>query len=391
MSARALSSLVLRELLKEIEKIREGITRPDEDWAEAMAVNYSRATQEQPVVYLTKEENDQTRKYLAWYKACGLDVADRATRFIRAKHATEIREFLKTESDYQPVSMEHDAIENIQHSLPRDNGTPTCFKEWFAVNQVWRLTLAMTEITLQDAAFGTPECCVDPLPKPWEDKLDECMQITDASTKLPIPRGGGLPITRHDLNTVLPTSYVDADLSGLLSNATIDAWFRILLSFRDQRQPGRTVVIHPDSLDLVAATPQQVTENAMLVNPKIEMVLFPIVIKERDHCILVVAFPKKHMVAVYDSLGSKSSKVLQKSRLWIERKDPQLGEMLWKVWWMDCPLQGEEVACGVFMCMNALFVCVDKDTQEQYSRRDTLFLRRYIAAVICMGKLPEKI
>lgn len=389
MSSRAFSSVVLNELLKEIEQIEEGIGLDDEKWAAAMTTKHSRAIQEEPVVYLTEEDNFLARQYLARYKELGMDLADRATRFIRDKHAADIREYLKTKHENQSALIEHDSTEDNQYFLPSDDRAPTCFEEWFAVTEVWRLTLAMKEIPFQDAAFGTPECLLSPLPKPWEDKLNECMQITDGSAILPVPKGYGLSITRHDLNSILPTSDANTDLSGLLSDTIRDQWFRILISYRNQRKPGSTVVVPSDSLDLAAATPQEVSEKAMLVNADIDMILFPTVIKEQDHCILLAACPQRRAIAVYDSLGPESTKALQKKRPWIKEGEVQLEEAVWEVMWLQCTLQGEEAASGVFMFITALLLCRNKTLVGGYSKDDSLFLRRYIAAVICMGELPE--
>ncbi|KAL9134212.1 MAG: hypothetical protein Q9175_004606 [Cornicularia normoerica] len=389
MNSQGFSSLVLRELLKEIEQIGEGIGLDDEDWAEAMATKYHHAIQEQPVVFLTEKEISQVRVYLARYKVSGLDLADRATHFIRSQHAAEIRMFLKSKHENQPASVEPHSTASPHDSLPSDNGAPTCFKEWSAVTKVWRLTLAMTEIPFQDAAFGTPDCVLSPLPKLWEDKLNECMQITDASAILPVPKGFGLSLTRRAFDSILPTSDVNGNLAGLLHDTVIDRWFKILLSHQNQGKPGKTVFIHSDSLDLAAAAPQEVAEKAMLVNADIELMLFPTVIKDQDHCILVAVFPQLHAVTVYDPLGPESTKVLQEKRPWIKEGCVKPGEEMWEVVWFECPQPGEEAACGVFMCINALFVSLRKDPLGNYTKEDTLFLRQYIAAVICKGELPQ--
>lgn len=392
MSSHAFSSLIMCELLKEIKQTTgESVCSHDEEWAEAMATFHRREIQEQPVVYLTEIEYSQVREYLAWYKESGLDVADKATQFIRGEHAAEIRDFMKAKHCNRPVLSEHDSTEDMQYSLPSDDGVPTCFEEWFAVNQVWRLTLALKEIPFEDAAVGTPNCLLSSLPKPWEEKLNECLQITDDSATVPAPRGYGLPLTRRDISSVLPTSDDSTDLSGLLSGAILDRWFRILVSHRNQRKPGSTVVINSDSLDVATATPQEVAANATLVNEDLEVIFFPTVIKEREHCILLVAFPRKHLVTVYDSLGPKSTRVLQKGRPWVKEGHPEQGTVPWEVQWVECPQQGEEDASGIFMLINALFLCLDKDPVGGYSQQDVLFLRRYIAAVICMGELPPSI
>ena len=389
MSTCLFSSLILCELIKEIEHAGD-VSRPiNESWAETMAAMYCLELEEQPVVYLSARENFQTRQYLAWYKDSNLNLADRAVRFIRGNHAAEIREFLKSKHDGWPVLAEHERVEDTHYPFPSNPGAPTCFKEWFAVAIVWRLTRALIEISLQDAAVGTSESLIGPLPLVWVEKLDECMQITEASAVIPTPKGWGIPLRRRDINSLLPASDIEADESGLLTDGIITSWFQILLSHREQSLPGSTVMIPPDSLELAAATPQEVSEKAILVNADIETILFPTVIKEQGHCILLVAYPKKKVLTVYDSLGYDSTKELRKNRPWIkENYRPKEGD--WEVIWIECPHQGEEVACGVFMLINALFAVLIKDTAGGYSAEDSMFLRRYIAAVICMGKLPER-
>lgn len=387
MSSRAFSSIILRELIKEIEQLAEGICLQDEDWAENATRQYHEAIQEQPLVYLTEEDYELAIEYLAWYKSSGLDIAARATQFIRGNHAAEIIVFLKTKYD-NGLEWDDDIItEDIHHPLPSNNdGVPTCFREWLAITQVWRLTLAMSETPFQCAEFG--DCLLSPLPKLWEDKLDECMQITNASGIIPAPKGYGLPLTRRDINSVLPTSDANTDLSGLLTGTLIDRWFRMLVSHRNQRKPGRTVFIHPECLDLATATPEEVAERTMMVNADIDMILFPTIITKQGHCVLLVAFPQKHVIAVYDSLGYESTRKLQSA--WIKGNSSESETECWEVKWVECPRQVEGDACGVFMFINALFLCSEKDPLDGYSQEDVFFLRRYIAAAICMGELPEK-
>ncbi len=386
MSSHAFSSIVLRDLLKEAQRTRRSFV--GEEWVEAMVTKYDRAIQEQPVVFLTEKENSQARKYVAWYKDhnWGWDVADQALSQIRDNHTAEIRKFIK-----QSGMIESDSTEDIHKLLPRDDGPPTCFKEWFAVNQVWRLTLVLPEISFQEATVGTPECCINRLPKLWEDGLDECMQTTDRKAIVPTRGGYGLRITRESLNSVLPTSDKDLDESGLLTNAITDPWFGILVEHSNQRKRNSTIFIQPDSLELVAATPQEVAENAAKVNKDLEVVLFPTIIKSDQRSLLVVAFPKRHFLAVYDSQGREATKALQKERPWIKRKDPDSKEGSWEVRWLECPQAGGPHGSGEFMFINALLVCLEKPTLDTYSQKDTLFLRRYIAAVICMKELPETI
>lgn len=391
MSSYVFSSIILRKLLEEIEQLGEGIGLSNEKWAGTMMTKYRRELQEQPVVYLTDAENYQIRDYLYWYKECGLNLADRATQYIRGNHATETRKFLKSKHDGWPVMDDHERVAETHYPLPSDGEPPTSFKEWFAVTLVWRLTLAMTELSYQDAAIGTSQSIIRGLPIAWEQKLDECMQITDASAVVPAPKNWSFPLKRRDINSILPMSYNDANPSGLVNDAIMKSWFQILLSHRKECKLGDTVNIFPDSLDIAGSTPREVAEKAVLVNADIEMMLFPTVIKEQDHSILVVVYPKRKAVAVYNSLGHDSTKTLTKNRPWLKERYRPMGEDPWETIWIECPHQGEEMACGVFMLINALFAALIKDPANGYSAEDTLFLRRYIAAVICMGKLPEKV
>ena len=114
-----------------------------------------------------------------------------------------------------------------------------------------------------------------------------------------------------------------------------------------------------------------------------------------------MAFPQKHVMEVYNSLGLSSTRGLQKDCPWLKEDCSEQGKeapaeqetvtVPWDVQWCECPPQGEEDACGIFMLINALFVCLDKDPEGGYSQQDVLFLRRYIAAVICMGELPPSV
>ena len=388
MPSHAFSSLVLRELITEIRQGGEQVSLEDEHWAEELASTCRLALQEDPVVYLPLEDYFRARWFVDRYKAYDLNVADRATHLIRDKHAAEIRDFLRSKSLPMEVNP-YGNPEDTPYPLPRSDRAPTSFKEWFAVNSVWRLILVMVEVSFQDAAFGTSGCLLRSLPKSWEAKLDECLQITDVSAVIPALRHYGLPLMRGDLNSILPTSDSETGLSGVPNSAIIDRWFQILISYRELKMPGTALFYHPDSLDVAGTTPQEVAEKVELVNADITMILFPTVVKEEDHCILVTAFPQKQVVVVFDSLGPMSSTALQKNCPWIKETGPETEKGIWRVLWLDSPQQGEEDACGVFMLINALIVICEKEPHLCYAREDTLFLRRFIAAVICMGELPE--
>lgn len=403
MSGRLLSSITLRELIGEIEQmgrgmhlekritLEKGLTCGDEKWAEAMTKKHYRALHDHPVVVLTEQENAQAREYLARYKEVGLDIPDRATSLIREKHAGEIRDFLKAKHNDQPESIVW-AIPGVEWDIwdspPFDAGDPTCFNEWFAGVQVWRLSLAMAETPFPDAAVGTRECRLGPLPKLWEDKLDECMRITNPSAIIPTPRGQGLPVTRADLNSVLPTWHASPYSSELITSTIIDRWFQILKAHQDQKKRGSTVIIYPDSLELAGAAPPVITAKILEVDPHIGMILFPTVIKERDHCVLAVALPKRHLSVLYDSLGPESTKKFQKTHPWMMEVLPKKETRMWEVKWKNCPRQHEADLSGIFMLINALLVGEEKEPEGMYSHEDALFLRRFIAAVICMGELP---
>ena len=384
------SSLILREIIKEIGFIKEGVFSEIQRWAETMTMTYGQELEEHPVLYLTETEDYQARQYLITFKRNKIDVAENAINLQRGKHATEIMEFLKTRHGGWPVFAKHESVKEDHYTFPRDGRAAACFKEWFAVISVWRLTLAMPGITYQDATIGTAEILISSLPEPWEEKLEECLKVTEASAIVPAPKGWDLPLRRRDIDSILPSENLDTHESGLLTNGIISSWFQCLLARRERSRPDDTVFIPPDSLDLVGSTPQEVAEKKVMVNAKIKMVLFPTVIKEQDHCLLVIAYPQKKVVTVMDSQGSESTKRLQQDRPWLkEERHPKDGD--WMVIWTECPHQGEEVAGGVFMLINALFLIMVKTPVGGYTHQDATFLRRYVAAVVCMGELPERV
>ena len=386
MCLKLFSSVVLREIIKEIGLLQGEDFHECHCWAETMTTTYSQEFEECPVLYLTEAEDSEARKYLSLLKSKEIDVAEEATRLIRSKHAREIRESLQAKHNGWPVFAKHENVEKDHYPFPKDDGAPASFKEWFAVTSVWRLTRAMPELSYQDATVGTAGINISVVPKEWQEKLEECLKITEASAILPVPKCWGLPLRRRDLDSILPTE----DESGLLTNGIINSWFRSILARRERNKPGRTVLIPPDSLDMVGSTPQVATLKKTMVDRQLEMVLFPIVIKAEDHCLMVVALPKKNIILVLDPHGSESTKRLQKDRPWIkENHEAKEGE--WEVRWIPCADPGAEVACGVFMLANSLSLIVMGNPGEMYTHQDTTFLRRYIAAVICMGKFPERI
>ena len=390
MHSKLFSSLILRELIEEIENSNQGVPPESKRWADTMAMTYGRELDDHPVVYLTEPENFQARQYLIFFRINCIDVVENATNLTRGEHAADIRDFLKTRHDGWPVLTNHESMEEDHFTLPRDDRAPASFKEWFAVTSVWRLTLAVPVISYQDATIRAAESYINPLPKPWEEKLDECLKVTEASAVVPIPKGWDLPLRRRDIDSILPTENLDILESGLLTNGIISSWFQILLARREQSRPGCTVFVLPDSLDLAGSTPREVAEKKVMVNAGIEMVFFPTVIKEEDHCVMVVAYPQKKVVTIMDSRGSESTKRLQEERPWMEEKrQPKEGE--WGVRWIECPHQRAEAVCGVFMLINALFVVIARYPTNMYTFRDAMFLRRYVAGVICMGKLPDEI
>lgn len=145
-------------------------------------------------------------------------------------------------------------------------------------------------------------------------------------------------------------------------------------------------------MSLVTRTPQQVAESMLGIDTgdrDIKMILFPTVIKEENHCVLLVAFPEDRDMLLYDSRGPESSKRLSEKLPWLKDTGLNREKKSWRLTWCDCPEQSEADACGVFMLMNARFVAEDQGPDEAYSQNDALFLRRYIAASICMGDLPD--
>lgn len=388
MPLHAFSSLILREVIREIGMIGEGIRLEDEEWAEAMEAEYGVAIKMHPVVFLMPEENAKAILYLNHYKINGLDLVERGTHLIRDEHAVDIRAFLKSKYESQG-SDEREFTKIANEYLPSGDGPLKCLTEWIAINIVWRLAGAMPRISFTDAAFGTPDCSLDPLPKLWVDKLNDIMQITDASAILPVPKAPGGFFTRRAFDSILPKSDTHANRTGLLDGKVIDRWFQILVSHRNKVKPDQTFFVHPDSLDVVGTSPQEVVEKAFMVNADTDLVLFPTVINEKDHCILVAVLPHRYTVVVYDPLGSQSTKSLVEKRPWLKEGYTRPGMELWEVVWMPCTEQGDEAACGVFMLMNALFASLASHPEGKYDASDVLFLRQYIAAVICMGELPE--
>ena len=382
----AFSSLVLREVIREIGMIGEAVRRHDEDWAEAMEAEFGLAINKQPVVFLTPVQNQRVFVYLSYYRSTGLDLVERATHLMRDEHAADIRAFLKAK--YQSHGSD-EFTEIPDEYLPSGDGPLRSLKEWIAINMVWRLAGAMPGLSFQIAEFGTPDCSLDPLPYTWIEKLNDVMQITDPTAILPIPKAPGGFFTRRALDSILPKSDTHANRTGLLDGKVIDRWFQILVSHRDKTKPGQTFFIHPDSLDVVGSSPQEVVEKAFMVNADADIVLFPTVITEKDHCILVAVFPHRYTVVVYDPLGPKSTKSLLEKRRWLKEGYSRPGTEEWEVIWMTCTEQGDEAACGVFMLMNALFVSLGRDPSDRYGTSDVLFFRQYVAAVICMGELPQ--
>lgn len=369
----------------------------EEEWVHAMTDKYYRTVLEQPVVWMTEGDRFSAGEYLAKFENKGVSVADTATKLDRSKHAADIRKFLKANHDDPPPWMYRGRAENIQDSLPCDDGAPTSFKEWFAVYAVWRMTRALKEVSFQVAAYGRFDCLINSLPKPFEDKLDECLRITDASAIIPAPNGHGLPITRKAINSVLITSDDDTSVPGFVSNDVIDRWFHILVSERNRHKPGSTVFIHPQSLELVGTTHQKVAENRALIDRDVDTVLFPTMFPggDEEHCVLLVAFPKRRTIGIYDPRGSGSAKRLRENHSWVEKAQPGESALIapWviRLMEMDNPMQLEDDACGVFMLINALCLCLAKTPYHTYNQDDVMFLRRYIAAVICMGELPEPV
>ena len=388
MGSKLFSSLVLREIIKEI-GLEGGAFLKRHSWAETMTTTYRQELEEDPVLYLTDSDASEARKYNAVLKQKKVDAVETATYLVRGKHATDIREFLNLRHDGWPVFAKDEngeIVEEDHYPFPKDDRAPACFDEWFAVTNVWQLTLGLPGISYHDATIGTDGSIIQPLPNEWEEKLEECLKVTEPSANIPVPKCWDLPLKRRDLDSLLPTE----NESGLLTNGIISSWFRILLARREQVKPGCTVYVPPDSPDLAGSTPQDVAENRMMVNEKIDMVMFPTVIKEHDHCILVVVMTKKQAILVLDPLGNESTERFEEDRPWIEEdRQPKDGD--WEVAWLESPLLGTEMAAGVFMLINSLSLVTIANPAHMFTYQDATFLRRYIAAVICMGKFPDRI
>ena len=128
MPLHAFSSLILREVIREIGMVGDGIHLADQDWAGAIDVEYGLAIKMQPVVFLAPEESEKAIVYLSYFKYTGLDLVERATHLRRDKHAADIRAFLKTKDESQGSNeLEFTMIPN--ESLPSGDGPLRSLKE----------------------------------------------------------------------------------------------------------------------------------------------------------------------------------------------------------------------------------------------------------------------
>lgn len=120
---------------------------------------------------------------------------------------------------------------------------------------------------------------------------------------------------------------------------------------------------------------------------KHDTVLIPINIAN-SHWTLVHIQPKKRKITYLDSFRGKNVSCVElvKEFLIERRKEERENEIMWQVEYrQDIPKQTNSYDCGVFVCLNAMAICLGQD--PKYKQQDIENFRKQIFLQILQNRL----
>lgn len=227
----------------------------------------------------------------------------------------------------------------------------------------------------------------------WERKVDEAMAVKRPTQSYP-----NTSVNRHDLGTVLPQS--SSEGVGWLNDEIVNEYLsamtsRALSRINYKPNPDKAPPIHAFSTHLYNTWKQKgftgvarwfkraKMEGSKLLSVK--TILVPI--NESSHWTLLIVSGTRKTVEYYDSLGGRGTKY---ANFALDFVKGNLGEKAfkpddWKVLHTPSARQTNGMDCGVFVCMNALALVLDRDPSLAVPSGEMPLARRQVAATLLNG------
>ena len=395
--ARPFSSLLMVEFISKVKGLESRPKMATRRWALQMESQYGLELVGEPkCIYLTQDDWDETYKHIDLLKSqFDLDVIESFPRPSIDSYVGAVREFLRT----RPIAQNQQAIidtGNMSEQFRWKNyvdssGSKVSFEDWSAIRSIFRRAQSMQPVKLSPVQQPQQHMFLQ-LPHEWTSRLKDVLSKSDYSEvvisyeQVAITRGDVAMIVAEDISQ----SVTRNSRRGWLNDTVIKTFLKIIAAAKNNvRGYTSIVVVNSLVLQLKATNPQVSAKKAgiditALLN--IDMVFFPL--HSAAYWKLAVAYPKTRSIVLYDSLGTIDLRELLTVRDWLKTGVGEVKSVEWDMRKGDCPRQGDDLLCGVFVCLNAYCVIVGGDLVKTYSPAAGDQLREYIAAIIYKGSTP---
>ncbi len=271
------------------------------------------------------------------------------------------------------------------------SGSKVSFEDWSAIRLAFRRAQSIQPVKLSPVQQHQQHMFLQ-LPHEWTSRLKVILSKSDYSEV--VVSYEQVAITRGDVATIvaedIPQRVTRNSRRGWLNDTIINTFLKIIAAAKNNvREYTSIVVVNSLVLQLKATNPEASAKKAGIdatALPKIDMIFFPL--HSVAHWKLAVAYPKTRSIVLYDSLGTTDLKELLTVRDWLKTGVGEAKSVEWDMKKGDCPRQGDDSLCGVFVCLNAYCVIAGGEPVKTYSPAAGHQLREYIAAVICKGSVP---
>ena len=344
-------------------------------------------------IYLPQDEWDEIYKHIDLLKSqFDLDVIKSFPKPHNDLHLEAVREFLKT----RPIAPNQEAIietgsmsEQFRWKNYVDSsGSKASFEDWSAIRLAYRRTQPLQPVKISpvdERSHGFN------LPHEWFSRLKQILSKTNMSEV--VASYEQVEITRGDVGTIVAEAGAQPVAHnhhrGWLNDTIIHTFLKIAANSRNKgRGYTSIVVMNSYVLQLKTTSPEASAKRASIdatTLPRTDMILFPL--HSGAHWKLAVALPKTRSIVLYDSMGTTDLQELLTVRSWLKTGVGEAESVEWAMKKGDCPRQGDDSLCGVFVCLNAWCVIAGEEPDSIYSSPDGHQLREYVAAVICKGSI----
>lgn len=232
---------------------------------------------------------------------------------------------------------------------------------------------------------------VNRLTRDWEEKVDEAM-----AAKRPNQTYSNTTVNRHDLGTLLPQT--PSEGVGWLNDEIVNEYLAALVAravATSDQKPGTAPPLHAFSTHLYntwkakgfAGVARWFKRAKMEGSKLLAVGTIFVPINESSHWTLLIVSGTRQTVEYYDSLGGRGAKYADFA---LDLVRGNLGEKAfkreeWRVLHTDSARQTNGMDCGVFVCMNALALVLDREPRLAVPSAEMPLARRQVAATLLNG------